>query len=86
VRLTYPLPFAPAWFVAVADELFVNLNTIRDGPLTGFDQNRFFAGVGHHLTPHVRVEVAYLNQVLNGRRGSEDTLRNSGYSGLALTW
>ena len=63
-----------------------DLSTKFACPVTGFDQNRFFAGVGHHLTPHIRMEVAYLNQVLNGRSGSDNTMRNSGFTALAFTW
>lgn len=86
IRLTYPLPRWPAWSLVAMDELFVNLNTVSTAPVSGFDQNRFYAGVSRQLTPNLRLEVDYLNQVLNGRRGGEDTLRNSGFLWLAFTW
>jgi Protein of unknown function (DUF2490) len=42
LRGVFPLPAYPGLALAVYDEIFVNLNTIRQGPEAGFDQNRFF--------------------------------------------
>jgi len=86
IRFAYPLPQLPSISLVLADEVFAALNTVRTGPVSGFDQNRLFAGVSKQLMPHVRLEVDYLNQVVNGRRGAEDTLRHSGFLQLAFSW
>jgi len=52
------------------DEIFVHLNsTTRTG--RGFDQNRVFGGIGVPLNPASRVEVGYMNQVINSPTGSD---------------
>lgn len=86
VRATYPLPPLPSLSLVLADEIFVHLNTVRTGPVSGFDQNRLFAGVSQQLMPHVRLELDYLNQVVNARHGAEDILRHSGFLQLAFNW
>ncbi len=86
VRFAYPLPRWPRLSLVTADEFFVNLNTVTDAPVSGFDQNRYFVGLSYQLTQHVRVEVDYLNQIVNGRHGREDTLRHNGFLQLAFGW
>ncbi len=85
-RLAYPLPWMPSFSLVLADEFFFDLYTVRTAPVSGFDQNRMFSGVSQQLTDHIRLELDYLNQVLNGRRGHEDTMRHSGFMQLAFTW
>lgn len=85
-RLAYPLPCMPSLSLVLADEVFFDLYTVRTAPVSGFDQNRMFSGVSQQLTDHIRLEVDYLNQVVNGRRGNEDTMRHSGFLQLAFTW
>jgi hypothetical protein len=71
VALT-PIPDWP-WQLVVWDEIFFHLNTTgepgnpRTGypSQTGFDQNRLFLGVAYQPTASVRVELGYLNQVVN---------------------
>jgi hypothetical protein len=84
--LAYPLPRWPEWSLVVADEPFVNLNTVSDGPVAGFDQNRLYLGVSRQLGPHLRVEVDYLNQFIEGHRGADDVVRNGGFLILAFGW
>lgn len=86
VRLAYPLPRWPSWSLVLADELFVNLNSVDGGPESGFDQNRLFLGVSHQLTPHVRVEVDYLNQAVHRSPGKEDILRHNAVLQVAFGW
>lgn len=86
IRFTFPLPRSPSWALVAMDEFFFDLNTVETAPVSGFDQNRFFTGLSRQLTPNVRLEIDYLNQVLNGRRGKDDTLRHSGLMWLAFTW
>lgn len=56
--------------LVVWDEVFVHLN---DTPRTvsGFDQNRLFAGVGVGVGPRSRLEVGYLNQAIDSARGPD---------------
>ncbi len=52
-------------YVAIAEELFVQLNNTRiQGSNTGFDQNRIFIGVGYLPTRNVLFEVGYQNQYI----------------------
>jgi hypothetical protein len=51
LRVNFPLPTYPALALVAYDEIFVHLNTIRQGPAAGFDQNRIFLGINHTLSP-----------------------------------
>jgi hypothetical protein len=82
----YPLPQAPKWSLIAAAEPFINLNTVTNGPIAGFDQNRLYLGVGRQLTDHLRVEVDYLNQFVDGHDGADDTVRNGGFLLLAFNF
>jgi hypothetical protein len=65
LRGDFPLPHAPDWAIVVYDEIFVNLNTVGNGPEAGFDQNRFFVGMNHRLTEHLNMDLGYQAQALN---------------------
>lgn len=65
LRGDFPLPAYPTLALAVYDEIFVNLNTIRQGPEAGFDQNRFFLGLNYTLSPNLNVDVGYQLQLIN---------------------
>ena len=68
LRGAYTLPMAPEWALVVSDEVFVHLNTVgARGPQSGFDQNRFFAGVNRTFSKYLNVDVGYQNQLLNSR-------------------
>lgn len=82
----YPLPRWPAWSLVAAVEPFVNLNTVRNGPVGGFDQNRVYLGVSRQIGKHLRVEVDYLNQFVLGHDGADDVVRNGGFLLLAFNW
>ncbi len=84
--LGYPLPRWPAWSLVAAEEPFVNLNTVHDGPHAGFDQNRIYLGVSREVGPHVRVEVDYLNQFVRRHSAADDLVRNGGILQLAFAW
>jgi len=69
-RFRYMLRFAmpirnTRWYLVAADELFVNLNTIDDGPIAGFDQNRLYGALGRQISKRYRVEVGYQYQHVN---------------------
>jgi len=45
--------------------LFINLNSVKNGPQAGIDQNRIFAGVGVRPLKRTRVEAGYQYQWIN---------------------
>ena len=65
LRGDFPLPAYPALALATYDEIFVNLNTIRQGPEAGFDQNRFFLGLNDTISPNLNIDVGYQLQLIN---------------------
>jgi Protein of unknown function (DUF2490) len=65
LRGDFPLPDAPGWAFVVYDEIFVNVNTVENGPRSGFDQNRFFLGMNREFTEHFNMDLGYQMQALN---------------------
>lgn len=72
VKYTHPLGFDPL-YLSVWDEVFVNINSTDWGARSGFDQNRGFMGIGVFVDPekHFRIELGYLNQLINRRSGND---------------
>ncbi len=69
-RLRYMLrlarPFRNSdWYLVASDELFINLNTINNGPIAGIDQNRLYGGLGRQINRKLRVEAGYQFQYVN---------------------
>ncbi len=54
------------WYLSAYNEIFIN------GKNTFFDRNRVYAGLGHKFNNVVRLELAYMNQILNV--GSRDQI------------
>lgn len=50
----------------VWDELFINTRSTDWGALSGFDQNRIFAGVAWQAASNARFEIGYINQYVRG--------------------
>ena len=79
-RLLVPLnasggsPFTQGNYIAVQNEVFVNLSGRGDLNGQWFDQNRAYVALGRRLSPKLDFEVGYLNQFINGR--SSDTLNH----------
>ena len=70
LRADFPLPKAPSWAFVVYDEIFVNVNSARNGPREGLDQNRVFVGMNRKVTNYFNVDVGYQLQALNnGKSG-----------------
>ncbi len=65
VRLDFPFGEKQDWSWVVYDEIFVNLNSIRNGPESGIDQNRLFVGINRKLSDNLRVDFGYQNQFIN---------------------
>jgi hypothetical protein len=65
LRGQIPLTDDRAWSAVVSDEVFVNLDSVTDGPQAGFDQNRFFLGVNRVLHPRASIDVGYQLQAID---------------------
>ena len=50
------------------DEIFVNVNSVGNGPDSGFDQNRLFLGMNRQFTKHFNMDLGYQMQALNNRQ------------------
>lgn len=70
IRLTRPVSPRAGLAIVVWDELFVHLND-TDRTTAGFDQNRFFAGVGVNAGRGSRFEVGYVNQAIDSVSGPD---------------
>ncbi len=67
LRANFLLDEQKKWAFVLYDEVFVTLNTIRNGPRAGFDQNRAFVGINRKINSHLSVDVGYQNQIINTR-------------------
>ena len=68
LRGDFPLPDAPEWAIVVYDEIFLNVNTVGNGPASGFDQNRLFLGMNRQFTEHFNMDLGYQMQALNNNQ------------------
>ncbi|MBM3577776.1 MAG: DUF2490 domain-containing protein [Alphaproteobacteria bacterium] len=64
VRFSRPIAEGSPFSFILWDEVFVRLNSTTPTVRTGFDQNRGFAGIGYSFDRHARLEVGYLNQLV----------------------
>ncbi len=76
LRGSYPLGKAQKWSVVAYDEFFVNFNSVSNGPASGFDQNRSFAGINRKLNEHVNVEAGYMFNYVNRREPGLDRINH----------
>lgn len=67
LRDQIPISDDEKWRVVAQDEVFVNLNSPKGGPVSGFDQNRLFFGINRVVNEHLNVDVGYQFQYLNRR-------------------
>lgn len=63
LKLNYPI--SKRFYATAQDELFVNVNSVENGPQAGIDQNRIFAGIGFKPQKRARTEVGYQCQYVN---------------------
>ena len=59
VRLMYPISADQRWAAVAYDEVWINLNSTSDGPLSGFDQNWAFVGVNRQVNKRLGIETGY---------------------------
>ncbi len=65
LRFMVPVAGSEVWSFVVYDEIFVNLNSIENGPQSGFDQNRAFVGINRTINRHMNVDLGYQNVAVN---------------------
>ncbi len=75
-KLTVPLEFAPDFMWVAYNEVFVDLNKTDWKPANGFDQNRFFTGLGYRFTPNIHTEIGYMNQFIR-RKNNPDFVNHN---------
>jgi hypothetical protein len=92
LRASLPLGHS-RWSLVVYDEPFINLNTVGNGPRSGFNQNWLFVGLNRKITKSLSAEVGYLNNYVNNPRSSTDRMNHvimismsivPGFSGIDL--
>lgn len=59
------LKLSKLFYLTTYNELFLNLNSVNDGPQRGVDQNRFFSGIGFKFGKNDRIEFGYQHQYVN---------------------
>jgi hypothetical protein len=64
------------WSLVMYDEPFINLNTVGNGPRSGFNQNWFFFGINRKISKSVSAEVGYLNNYVNNPLNSTDRMNH----------
>jgi hypothetical protein len=70
-RLTYPIAGRSDLLYVLRDEIFFNLNDTEYGALSGFEQNRVFAGAAIFPRPKTRLEIGYMNIFSRGRPANQ---------------
>ncbi|MDH5639749.1 MAG: DUF2490 domain-containing protein [Nitrospira sp.] len=65
VRVDVPLPEAPKWAFVLYNEVLVNVNSVRNGPQEGFDENRFVAAMNRQVTDQISMDFGYQMQAQN---------------------
>jgi hypothetical protein len=81
LRLSYPITRSGKWAIATSDELFINLNSLDNGPVGGFEQNRAFIGLTRKVHENATMELGYMNQLLN-RHSARNALNHAILLGL----
>ncbi|MBA2649523.1 MAG: DUF2490 domain-containing protein [Legionella sp.] len=75
VKLAIPVTCFPKFSLIGSDEIFWHKNDFIGKNGKGFDQNRFFAGIGYELNKKATVETGYMNQYIR-RFGVPNFLAN----------
>jgi hypothetical protein len=84
-RMSTSYPFGNSeWYGLASDQVFVNINDGNQGPVEGFEQNRFRLGVGRHLFGRLRVEGGYELHYAR-RRDNPDEFRHVAFLEFSLS-
>lgn len=81
-RASHPVAKNSTWSVLGWNELFLNLNETNWAGPNGINQNRLFTGMMWRYSQKSRLEVGYLNQVVNAPSGRENQMNHV----LSSTW
>ncbi len=71
--LRLAIPLKGRWYAVASDELFVNFNSVENGPTAGIDQNRIYAALGRQVNSKLRLETGYQHQYINRPDATADT-------------
>lgn len=74
VRFNYYLDQDRKFAAVFTDEFFWHLNTVPNGPKSGFDQNRAFIGPNIAVSKEAHIEFGYMNVHVNSPSISTDDL------------
>lgn len=73
IHVDVPLFSSKHYIIATNNEFFYNLNTMTNNQAQGFEQNRWFLGVGVRPKPNVLIQFGYLNQFVKRKLQSDFT-------------
>lgn len=72
------------WSLVAYDEPFFNLNTVGNGPRSGFNQNWLFAGINRRFGKNFNMEVGYLNNYVRNFNPVPDRMNHVIMIGLNM--
>ncbi len=75
LKIAIPFKSHPNFSLVSSDELFWHKNNFIGKNGKGFDQNRFFVGIGYQFNPKISTEIGYMNQYIR-RFGIPNFLNN----------
>ncbi|MGQ3685305.1 MAG: DUF2490 domain-containing protein [Candidatus Loosdrechtia sp.] len=78
-RLAGPISHDKTFYWALWNEVLVNLNSTSGGPQAGYDQNRFFLGIGRKLRNAISVELGYLMNHINIPANTSDRINHAAF-------
>jgi Protein of unknown function (DUF2490) len=70
--LRIPYQYNPVFSFSFFDEIFLDLNHPQWVSPDFISQNRAFVGMGYQYSPHITIDVGYMNQLLISRRNQVD--------------
>lgn len=85
VRGTYSIG-KTNWYLVGSNELFINLNSLRNDIKSGFDQNRLYGGIGRNVSKHTSVELGYQWQYVNRVDPADDIGRSAVMINIYNNW
>lgn len=75
IKISVPFKHFNKMSFVTSDEVFFHKNNFVGTNSSGFDQNRYFVGVGYKINPSLNTEIGYMNQYIR-RFGVPDFLAN----------
>jgi hypothetical protein len=69
-HLSHPIGDSPCYLTGFG-AIRLNLDDKGEGPVSGFEQSRIYAGLGRHLGEHIQFEVGYLWRFEEERSGDD---------------